>query len=153
MVIYAGHSSNVVKRIRTNHCSGNVEASVLRLRIAQEKGYNIVSTRRPSDSVRKRIDLPDPSEGEAEVSRYIRSGRWKYVLCDSDEEARDFEWYVIEHVRPLLNVEGRQWREPNTTRYQVLLEELQRSEGLSCQELRGKPTGPGVYVLHHDLRP
>ena len=124
MIIYVGDSSNVVNRILTNHCSGNVEGSALRKHIAKEMGYRIKRTRRPSGSMKTRIDLPNPREGETSVSSYIRSGWWKYVICNSNEEAQDFQWYAIEHLQPLLNVNRKRWERDNVSRYQMLLEEL-----------------------------
>jgi hypothetical protein len=40
-VIYVGDSKNVVNRIRTNHCSGNVEGSAMWRHIAEAKGGNV----------------------------------------------------------------------------------------------------------------
>ena len=80
--IYVGDSGNVVNRILGDHCSGNVEGLELRHLVAEAKGYAFTRSRRSSGSTRVRIDLPDPREGEAHVSTYIRSGRWKYVICD-----------------------------------------------------------------------
>jgi hypothetical protein len=123
-VIYVGDSKNVVNRIRTNHCSGNVESSAMRLHIAEAKRYTFKRSRRTSGAMRVRINLPNPSEGEADVSRYIRSGWWKYVICDSDDEARDFQWYAINHFRPILNKDGRSWGKEYVSRYEKLLRPL-----------------------------
>lgn len=153
MVIYVGDSGDVVNRLITTHCSGNVEGSALRLRVARAKGWGITRARRPSGSPRVRIDLPDPRTGEAEVSHYIRSGEWQYVLCDSYEEAHDFQWFTIEQLRPLLNSELRPWQQQNAQRYQALLGQLLSAHPLRCTELRGRSTGPGVYALHHQQTP
>jgi len=46
MIIYVGDSKDVIKRIRTNHCKGNVEASALRKYVAEALGYRIKITKR-----------------------------------------------------------------------------------------------------------
>lgn len=149
MLIYIGDSGNVINRILTNHCSGNVEGSILRRHIAVAKGYEIKHSPRPSGATKIRIDR----EGEDSVSNYIRSGRWKYVICDSKDEARDFQWYAIEYLEPLLNVNCGSWNQENTNRYAMLLEELKAAGALSCDQLRGRQTGPGVYALYHVHEP
>ena len=113
MVIYVGYSSSAAKRIRSNHCSGNVESSAMREHIAARMGYKINKTERPSGSTKKRIDLPDPNQGEEKISAYLRSGWWKFVICESTEEAKDFEGYVISKLTPLLNVDECSWRREN----------------------------------------
>jgi len=152
-VIYVGDSKNIVNRIRANHCSGNVESSAMRRHIAEAKGYTFKRSRRTGGAMRVRIDLPNPREGEADVSRYIRSGRWKYVICDSDDEARDFQWYAIDHLRPILNKDGRSWKKENVSRFEKLLRALEGAEALSCDQLKGRQSGPGVYVFLHEHRP
>ena len=153
LIIYVGDASDFVRRIRTNHCSGNVEGSALRHHIAEAKRYTLKRSKRPGGSMRVRIDRPDPREGEADVSRYIRSGWWKYVICDSDEEARDFQWYVIDHLQPVLNRDGRSWKKDIASRYEELLRALEEAEALSCDQLRERQSGPGVYVFLHEQRP
>jgi hypothetical protein len=90
MIIYVGDAGDIIKRIKTNHCSGNVEGSALRSHVAEAIGYKIKSTKRSTGSTRYRIELPDPREGEKHVSDYIRSGEWRYVVCNSYAEAKDF---------------------------------------------------------------
>lgn len=149
LIVYVGDSGNVSKRIRRNHCGGNVEASALRRHVAERKGFPIKKTRRPSGSRRVRLDLPDPKAGEEEISAYLRSGMWKLVICDSPEEARDFQWYVIEALNPLLNVDRQPWNTDRGARYQSLLAEL---TGFPCRSYRDLETesGPGVYVFYHE---
>lgn len=153
MVVYVGDAGDVINRIRSQHCSGNVEASALRRHLAQKKGYRLVSTKRLSGITRLRIDLPNPREGENEISVYIRSGRWRYCLCDSPAEATDFQWYVIEKLNPLLNVERRPWNQKAKPKYEALLDRLLASREFSCDGVKSRPTGPGVYVLYHDVEP
>ncbi len=153
MIVYVGDSRDVVKRIRTNHCSGNVEASALRRYIAETKGYKIKSTKRSSGSTRVRIDLPNPRKGEMNVSDYIRSGKWRYVICDSYAEANDFQWYAIEQLNPLLNKYRKPWNRENIMVYQTLLSRLTNSLEVKCDQLHCMQSGPGVYVLYHNKRP
>ncbi|NQS98437.1 MAG: hypothetical protein HQ591_08290 [candidate division Zixibacteria bacterium] len=153
MLIYVGDSGNVVKRILINHCSGNVEGSALRKHIAKEMGFDILREVRKSGSTKYRINLPNPLDGEKIITEYIRSGWWKYVICDSMKEAKGFQWYAIEKLDPLLNINRKSWDETEALQYKELLEELQGSEVLHCNKLREKPTGPGVYALYHNMEP
>ncbi len=41
MVICVGGARNVLKRVCTDHCTGNVEGSKMRERIAEAKGFSI----------------------------------------------------------------------------------------------------------------
>lgn len=153
MIIYVGDSRDVIKRIQTNHCSGNVEASALRRYVAETKGYGIKSTRRTSGSTRVRIALPDPRMGEMDVSDYVRAGEWRYVICNSYAEANGFQWYAIDQLKPLLNRDRKPWNRGNLQRYQSLLARLTSSRALNCDQLHGMQSGPGVYVLYHQQRP
>ena len=83
-----------ILRTLTNHRDGNVGASALRAAIAQEMGCHLRRTKRPSGSTRVQIDLPNPLEGENVISAYIKSGEWKYVICESYEEAHDLKWHT-----------------------------------------------------------
>ena len=153
IAIYAGDAMDVVKRIRSNHCSGNVEGSALRRHIAENIGYQIMSTRRSSGSYRVRLDLPNPKTGEHIITVYLRTGLWKFILCDSYEEAHDFQWYVIDMLKPLLNVHHDTWNRENIVRYQVLITELTSAPGMIYDQLKNIVSGPGVYVLFHEKAP
>ncbi len=155
MIIYVGDARNVIKRILTNHCSkgSNVEASALRRHVAEAKEYRIKSTRRPSGSKRVRIDLPSPRTGEADVSNYIHSGEWKYIICNSYDEANDFQCYAIDQLKPLLNKNRKPWNHRNLQRYQALLSQLTSSQALNCDQLHGMQSGPGIYVFYHQRGP
>ncbi|MEM3705704.1 MAG: hypothetical protein QXX59_07255 [Candidatus Bathyarchaeia archaeon] len=155
MNIYVGDASDVVKRILTNHCSfsSNVEASALRCAVAEAMGYRLKRTKRPSGSTRIRIDLPNPREGEDIVSAYIHAGRWKYIICESYDEAHDFQWYVIDQLKPLLNKNVKPWNKQKTITYQSLLQQLLASKPMSCAEFSKEYTGPGVYVFLHEQIP
>ena len=153
IVIYAGDAGDVVKRIRSNHCGGNVEASALRRHIAENKRYPIKNTRRSSGSYRVRLDLPDPKAGEQEISDYLRTGLWKFVICNSHVEAQDFQWYVIDALKPLLNVRHSTWNRENLERYQALLANLMSAPDMNCEQLRNTASGSGVYVFFHEAAP
>ena len=151
LCIYVGDSGDIVKRILTNHCTGNVEGSAFRKAVAEAMGYNITSTRR-----NKRIDLPNPREGESRVSEYIRAGNWRYVICQSYDEAHDFQWYLIEQLKQsntLLNKNCQKWDKRNLQRYENLFNQLRASPFLNCNQLKGKQSGSGVYVLYHEQMP
>jgi len=152
--LYVGDAGrDVVRRILKDHCGGNVEASILRRRVAEEMGYAIKRTRRESGSTRYRIDAPDPHSGEKNVSDYLQSGRWRYLVCDSDQEAHDFQWYVIEQLKPPLNRIRKPWNHELLPKYQLLLNELLGSPMLVADQMDNKQTGPGVYVFYHRQRP
>jgi len=148
-VIYVGDAKDVIKRILTNHCRGNVEGSAFRKHVAESMGYKIKTTYRSSGSKKVRIDHPNPSEAEKKITAYIRSGKWKYVICDSYEETHDFQWYVIERLKPLLNKDCKAWNSKNFQRYQILLNQLESSKALDCEQLKNALSGPGVYVFYH----
>lgn len=153
LTIYVGDAGNLIGRVRSQHCSGNVEGSALRRHVALRKGYRLIATKRMSGSTRVRLDLPNPRDGERDISSYIRSGKWRYCLCDSPTEASDFQWYVIEKLNPLLNVKRLSWNQNSRGKYESLLKKLIASREFTCDELKNQPTGPGVYVLYHDLEP
>ncbi len=152
-VIYVGDARDVLKRIRTNHCSGNVEASALRRYVAESMGYDIRRERRPSGSTRLRIDLPDPRQGEIRISNYIRNGLWRVIVCDGYQLANDFQWYVIEQLRPLLNRIRQNYLQNKLPLYQQMLQQLVNSPLLNYSDLCRVESGPGVYVLYHQLKP
>ena len=64
LCLYVGDARDIVKRILTNHCTGNVEGSAFRKAVAEAIGYNLTYTKRKSGSMRVRIDFPNPREGE-----------------------------------------------------------------------------------------
>lgn len=153
MVIYVGDSRDIIKRLRTNHCSGNVEGSALRKLVAEAMGYRLKRTRRASGTTRIRIDLPNPRVGEAKVTEYIRSGTWRFVICQSYNEAHDFQWYAIEQLHPLLNRDRRSWDRESLQRYRHLLTQLSKAQELKCSQLQQSQSGPGIYVLYHRQAP
>lgn len=153
LALYVGDAGrNVVRRILKDHCGGNVEASILRRRVAEEMGYQIKPTRRQSGSIRYRIDDPNSQKGESDVSDYLRSGKWRYLVCDSDE-AHDFQWYAIDQIKPLLNKLCKPWNHNYLHKYRSLLAKLLESPMLAVDQMDSKQTGPGVYVFYHKQRP
>ena len=152
-VIYVGDSGDVIKRIRRTHCSGNVEGSAFRKHVATELGYDIGRTKRASGTTKVRLDLLDPKSGENEITRYMRSGAWRFVFCDSANEARDFQWYVIDNLRPALNRDSRSWDCNCDQRYSQLLHVLLDCHSVEYANLAGQTSGPGVYAFYHDHLP
>ena len=152
-VIYVGDSRNVYKRIITNHYNGNVEASALRRYIAEAMGFNVRRQRRSSGSVRVRIDLPDPHYGENEVSDYVLHGMWKILLLDDYGFAHDFQWYLIEDLKPLLNRDCKQYNPNNFEEYNDLMQQLTDSPFITYSALDQNYSGPGIYVLYHQRKP
>lgn len=154
MVIYVGDAGDVVKRILTNHSSGNVEGSALRRHIAKAKGFRISSTKRSSGSTKVRIDSDNPRRDEQTVSTYIRAGSWRIVLCSTYDEAHDFQWFAIEQLTPVCNHTREAWDARKSARYQQLLKHLTTSCPMTYTEVRAlRVSGPGVYVLEHQSRP
>lgn len=153
VTIYVGDANDVMSRIIRNHCNGNVEASALRCAVAQNMGYPIKRTRRWTGSVRMRIDLPEPQQGESKISAYIRSGEWKYVICESYDEAHDFQWYAIDQLKPLLNCNFQSWNTRENSRYQTLLRYLLNCRPRNCTSPHEEQSGPGVYAFFHELTP
>lgn len=148
-VIYVGDSKDVLNRIRTNHCNGNVEGSALRRYVAETMGYIIKREKRPGGSIRIRIALPDYNQGEIKVSNYIRNGRWRTILFDDYQMANDFQWYAIEKLRPLLNRKRKNYNQNMLSLYKRLLLQLKDSPLIECSNLHTVKSGPGVYVLYH----
>jgi hypothetical protein len=151
--IYIGDSENVLKRIKRNHCNGNVEASALRRHIAEAMGYKLKREKRPSGNTRIRIDLPVSLKGEKEISDYLRQGKWRVVTCDSYQLAKDFQWYAIEQLKPRLNRDRREYPKTKVAFFQKLLQQLAGSSFLDCNTIDETKSKPGVYILYHQEIP
>jgi hypothetical protein len=83
---------------------------------------------------------------EQQVSAYIRARFWRYVICQSADEARDFQWFVIERLEPFLNRAADQWNAANLNRYLQLWDQLWANPIVQCGGHKF-PASPGVYVL------
>ncbi len=153
LVIYVGDSKTVYKRIRTNHCNGNVEASALRRYVAEAMGFKIKRQRRASGSVRVRLDLTDPQQGESKISKYICQGKWKILLLDDYVITHDFQWYLIENLKPLLNRECQQYQTANSELYDDLSKRLIDSQFITCSLINRDYSSLGVYILYHQRKP
>ncbi len=147
--MYVGDSNNVFARINKKHSTGNVKVSAFRASVAERMGFPVVSEPTTSKKGKKYnkvyINLPNRRDAERQVSRYIASGRWKFVACVSKDEARDFQYYAIDRINPELNRDRPRWNTSMEGRYALLLTEL-----LECEwHLRNSPLihdGPGVYL-------
>ena len=155
LCLYVGYSNDMMRRILQDHCGSgtNVEASTLRMSIAEAMGYRIKRTKRATGSYKTRIDLANPREGEDRVSEYIRSGKWKYVICQSLDEARGFKKYAMERLQPRLNKERVVGIRQITQRYEDLLNQLEACPLLSYSHLSRRQSGPGVHVFYHEQMP
>lgn len=151
--IYVGDSGDIIKRIRTNHCSGNVEGSAFRKHVAAEMGYAITKTKRDSGSTKVRLDLPDPRVGERRITNYLRSGSWRIVICDTYDEAHDFQWYAIAKLQPTLNKAAQAWDSAAGARYAQLLQSLLDCTLIPYADIGGSESGPGVYAFYHNELP
>lgn len=151
--IYIGDSSDLAQRIFNNHCRGNVEASVLRKYIAIEMKFELDIRKRISGS--RRVRIKSSVNGEELISSYISSGTWKYVTCESRDEASDFQWYAIDIIKPLLNRKTKEWKRNNIERYESLLNKLINQLSIKCEDTYMKKTlhKPGVYLLIHKTIP
>jgi hypothetical protein len=134
-------------------CSGNVEGSVLRRHVAEAIGFKIRRERRPSGSTRVRIDLPVPNQGEKAVSDYISRGKWRILLLDDYDVAHDFQWYVIEKLKPLLNRECQNYQPNKSGLYGNLIKRLTKSAFVDCSSFNKSRSRPGIYVLYHEQKP
>jgi hypothetical protein len=92
-------------------------------------------------------------DGEKDVSKYLKSGRWRYLVCDSEDEAHDFQWYVIDQLKPPLNIMREPWNQNRAGKYRLLLDKLLESPMVVADQLDSKETGPGVYVFYHQNMP
>jgi hypothetical protein len=153
LCIYVGDSGDVLRRLRRDHRGGNVEASALRRHIAEAMGFTFTRTIRSSGSTRIRIAPPHERTGELAVTAYLHSGHWKYVLCDSYAEASEFQWFTIDRLAPLTNRRHGSWLRAHRQRHEALLSALEGRTFVDWSCLDGLESGPGVYVLYHEVPP
>jgi len=153
VVIYVSDAGNLQRRLATSHCHGNVESSALRKQIAATVGWRTVATDGPSGNRRLRLDMPDWHAGEAAITQYLGQGAWQIVTCASPDEANDFQWYAIEKLSPVLNVDRRPPDPSKTSRFDALLSELLAAAPVTCGQASQVPESPGVYIFHHAHRP
>ena len=149
MLQYIGDSNKIKNRVR-QHCTGNVESSALRKTIAEEMGFEIITVKRPSGSRKKTVN---PLSAEKLISDYIQSGKWRVVSCPTVEEARDFQWYGIDKMRPPLNKYMQFWDLNSENRYQQLLDDMLDSEFIEFASTLNITKEPGVYSLWHQDTP
>ena len=149
MLRYAGDSKSIKNRVR-QHCTGNVESSALRKTIAIQMGFEIVSKKRKSGSRKYSISQHN---GEEFVSQYLQSGLWKTCVCQSADEARNFQWYVIDKTRPNLNKYMQFWDTNSEEKYEIYLEDLLAEDGIEFQNISALDKSPGVYSLWHNMSP
>jgi hypothetical protein len=151
MDTYIGDSKSIRRRLTSEHCRGNINGSALRRHVATALGYQLSRVRRDSGKLKWKVDTENPRLAEQIISQYIRSGVWKHVVCQNADEAKDFQYYAIQSVNPLLNIDHGHWDGAQFQRYQQLLTELLASDEVTFQNLNTLPRSPGVYLLKHDV--
>ena len=129
LVIYVGKSNRnrIINRIIIDHCRGSLKGSVLRSHVAEA--------------------------GEENVTDYICSGTWKYVICNSASEAEAFKRYIIKELKPLLNKRRPPADPSKIERHLNLLGQLLECPSLDCNQLGDRPSGNGVCVFYHERPP
>ena len=152
-IIYIGDANKLLNRIKSNHCSGNVEGSALRQHIALAMGYKLKRTKRNSGSTRIRIDSQEPHQDEKRVSDYIRNGKWRIILLDNYKTANDFQWFAIEKLCPLLNRKRKDYGQAYINLYTSFLQKLKNSPLLDYENICSIKSAPGVYIFYHSSNP
>ncbi len=155
MNIYIGDGSKIGIRIRNQHCNGNVEGSSLRKHIARAMGFQLVREQRESGSWRTRLGIPNPLDGEQQITNYMCSGGWKYVICPPRINAKDFQFYVIQHIEPapLLNINEGNWNVNMINEYQNLMNQLENCPVHNYDLSVNIPNVSGVYLFVHVNEP
>lgn len=142
--IYIGDSSKVHERIR-QHCNSNIEASSFREHVAKEYGFEIIKVKRPGGSIKKRLQ---DSNYEIHISSSIKGMEFRYLICSSISEAKEFQWYVIDRLNPLLNNKRKTWNINNEIRFRFLFNLLIISPIISYEQINSVLPGPGVYIFY-----
>lgn len=155
MNIYIGDGSRIMTRIKNQHCSGNVEGSSLRKHIAKAMGFHLCKTLRDNGSWRVRLDLPNPKSGESQITNYLRTGEWKFVVCPDGIDAKDFQFYAIQNISPtpILNINFGNWNEEMLKVYKDLLCKLESCPAHHYNQLAIIPNESGVYLFIHKENP
>ena len=145
-LIYVGDSGRVNGRVADGHCNGNVEGSSCRKHVARAMGFTIQNAGR-----RKKITCPE--NGEEIVSAYLRSGYWQCASCRNPNEAKSFQFFLIQRRKPLLNKDIGKWEQSNRERYEQLLDQWAQAKHVKCAEKTQMPSESGVYGFFHDQGP
>ena len=148
---YLSHSSNLQGRIRL-HCSGKVDESVLREKIALKLGFGILKKLKTgTNTTIKTIHSTDPRGSEEEISALIREGRWRVIRTGEDIDRADLQRYLNSKLNPSFrDTVERPWKIEQEQRYQDLMNRLMDSRLMKCSEYESLPELSGVYVfLHH----
>ena len=155
MNIYIGDGSKIKNRIRNQHCAGNVEGSSLRKHIALSMGFQLVKEQRENGTWRTRIGVPNPNVGEQQITNYMQTGKWKFIICPSGISAKDFQFYAIQHIvpNPLLNINQGAWDANMLKTYQNLLTQLENCQAHNYNQTLLIPNESGVYLFIHDKDP
>ncbi len=155
MNIYIGDGSKIRTRIRNQHCGGNVEGSSLRKHVANALGLALIRQQRMNGSWRVRINLPNPLTSEQLITNYLRTGKWKFVICPPGIDAKDFQFYAIQNIlpTPILNINLGNWQINMEAIYQQMLNQLLMCQAHDYIQTNNIPNEPGVYLFIHDNQP
>lgn len=152
-VLYVGDARNVKKRILNNHGRGNVESSILRKHITSILGLKTKTELRIHGSYRIRIDKPNNSRGEKDISEFIERGRWRVIIVEDYEEAHKLQWYIIGRLSPPLNRRIKMGEGFDEVRYEVVFQQLMDSPELGLDDISKLKEGPGIYVFYNTSTP
>ncbi len=146
-VVYVGESGRVKYRILNNHCFGNVDVSALRRSIAKYVFKYEVRKEKCNNKNAKFLINP---LYELEITKYVLSGFWKVIFIDDRKEAKDFQYFLINKLKPLLNRMGGIYDTSNEKIYKKWFESLENAPLLSYKEILELECGTGVYVFYHE---
>lgn len=157
-VIYVGDASKLRRRVIQKHVKGDGGVHTSPLRRHTATAWSIpFKYERHGIHFRAALDVPDAQKADevtAELTAYVRSGSWRFVECESAEEAKDFQWYCIEQLKPSLNRDEKPWNKSQQSRYKCLLDGMRAERLLSTdQDLATLRERPGVYVFYHEEEP
>ncbi len=99
--------------------------------------------------------MPTPLIGEQRITNYLRTGKWKFVVCPVGIEAKDFQFYAIQKIKPqpILNSNQGKWQVDMESIYSKLLNQLINSSNHSYDQTTNIPNEPGVYLFIHEYKP
>ncbi len=153
MPVFLSQSSNLQGRILL-HCTGTVQDSMLREKIALRMGFGILKKlKKNGNSVVKSIHSEDPKASEGEISAIIGGGKWRLIRPGEEISLQDFQRYLTERLSPVLKDGDKSWDKKMEARYAELYQRLMDSRVMKCSEHESMPELPGIYVFFHDRMP
>jgi hypothetical protein len=112
-------------------------------------GFQLVKEQRENGTWRTRIGFPNPNDGEDRITNYVRTGKWKFIICPRGISAKDFQFYAIQHIFPipLLYIKQGVWDVSMLNTYQILLNQLEDCIALNYNQTTIIPNESGVYLF------